>query len=266
VSAFSEAPSGYGMQPYCGSPPSPDSLLTRWNGDPLLIAALLLLLAAYVAFNGRRSGGEPTVAPWRQGCFCVGWGLGALALISPLCALSVSLFSARVAQHMLIATIVAPLIALGLPGRSARGQALPAAAVYAACLWVWHAPGPYVATFHSDVVYWLMHVTTFAAALWLWRALLDGSGDRLAGFVAASALTTGQMGLLGAILTFSARPLYPPHQLTTQVWGLTPLEDQQLGGAVMWIPAGLIFVGALAFAFTEALRRAEARAIGRSLA
>lgn len=261
--ALSEAFSAYGLQPYCGLPPSPAGLLVRWNGDPLLIVVLLLALSAYAVLTGRRSA-ERTIPPWRRACFYAGWGLGALALVSPLCALSVALFSARVAQHMLLTTVVAPLIALGLP--RARGQAIWAALAYAVCLWIWHAPGPYVATFQSDAVYWLMHATTFAAALWLWSLLLNGSGKRLAGFVAASALTTGQMGLLGAILTFSARSLYLPHQLTTQAWGLTPLEDQQLGGAVMWIPAGLIFVGALAFAFTQALRRAETRALGRSAA
>lgn len=258
---FSDAPSGYGLHPYCGLPPSPDSLLSRWNLDPPLIAALLLLLAVYGVLGRReRQGGRP-VPVWRQGCFYAGWALGALTLTSPLCAWSVSLFSARVAQHMLLTTVVAPLVALGLP--RARGGALWAALAYAVCLWVWHAPGPYVATFQSDAVYWTMHATTFAAALWLWTGLLNGSSERLAGFFAASVLTTGQMGLLGAILTFSARPLYLPHQLTTQAWGLTPLEDQQLGGAVMWIPAGVIFVGALAFAFAWALRRAEARALAR---
>ena len=113
-------------------------------------------------------------------------------------------------------------------------------------------------------VYWLMHLTLFGAAVWLWSALLDAPGEHLGSFVAASALTTLQMGLLGAILTFASRPLYPPHQSTTLAWGLTPLADQQLGGVVMWIPAGLIFVVAFTVAFTQAMRRAETRTLGPS--
>jgi putative membrane protein len=148
----------------------------------------------------------------------------------------------------------------------ARLGPLWSAAAFAAMLWFWHAPGPYTATFESDLVYWLMHLTTFGAACWLWSALLDGAAGRLAGFVAATVLTTGQMGLLGAVITFAGRPLYPPHQFTTLAWGILPMTDQQLGGVIMWVPAGVIFAGALAFAFTEALRRAEGGGVSGSLA
>jgi putative membrane protein len=70
--------------------------------------------------------------------------------------------------------------------------------------------------------------------------------------------TTLQMGFLGALLTFSARPLYAVHALTTPAWGLSPLADQQLGGIIMWIPAGAIFVGAIVGAVAVMLRHAEA--------
>lgn len=258
----------YPFTPYCGSPPTPASLLHRWNLDPVLIAVLALGAAAY-AWSAARRGGP---APWRRACFYAGWAVGSLALVSPLCPLSVSLFSARVGQHMILTSVAAPLVALGRPlslirprlDRWAAEHALPAAAAFALCLWTWHMPGPYLATFQSDTVYWLMHVTTIAAAFWLWSALLDGEPERLAAFAAASALTTGQMGLLGAVITFAGHPLYVPHLFTTQAWGLTPMADQQLGGAVMWVPAGVILAGALAFAFTEAMRRAETRALARS--
>ena len=274
----------YAFTPYCGAPVGPDAVLQRWNLDPILLTALLLTLVAYAACSGLRLVDRGRVAAWRQGCFYAGWTIGALAVVSPLCPLSVSLFSARVAQHMLLASIVAPLVALGRPGallaagiarltgRPAgttgarlKSQPLTAAAVFAIALWVWHAPGPYTATFESDAVYWLMHLTLFGAALWLWSALLDTPGERLGSFVAASALTTVQMGLLGAIITFAARPLYPPHEFTTFAWGLTPLEDQQLGGVVMWVPAGIILVVSMTVAFVQALARAEMRALGRSV-
>lgn len=252
------------LTPYCGAPPSPGDWLQRWNLDPVLIAVLALVGAVY--FSRARL---TQSSGWRRVAFHIGWVTAVLALISPLCPLSVSLFSARVGQHMLLTTIAAPLIALGRPERilpaAARAHSpLTAAVAFAALLWVWHAPGPYAATFASDIVYWAMHVSLFGAALWLWVALLNGAADRLAGQVAAILLTTGQMGLLGAIVTFAGAPLYWPHAFTTAVWGLSPLEDQQLGGVLMWVPAGGILVIGLGLAFCKTLLQAESRALARS--
>jgi putative membrane protein len=182
---------------------------------------------------------------------------------------------------MWLATVAAPLVALGRPwalrrpwalwrsrrgGRGDEGHAGPvlAAAAFAAALWFWHAPAAYTATFQSDAVYWAMHVTTFAAAVWLWSGLIDGPREALGPFAIATLLTTGQMGLLGALITFADRPLYPPHRLTTYAWGLTPLADQQLGGVVMWVPAGALLAAGFAWAFLQTLRRAEARALRRA--
>jgi cytochrome c oxidase assembly factor CtaG len=79
----------------------------------------------------------------------------------------------------------------------------------------------------------------------------------------ASLVSTVQMGLLGALITLAPRPLYAPHLLTTDAWGLAPLEDQQLGGLVMWIPGGVAYVvGALAVARTW-LSRPPALAIAQ---
>jgi putative membrane protein len=203
---------------------------------------------------------------WRRAAFVAGWTASALAVVSPLCPLSVSLFSARIAQHMWLASVAAPLVALGLPPRLADRlgrRPVLAAATFAAVLWFWHAPAPYTATFQSDAVYWAMHVTTFAAAVRLWAGLLGGPRDGLGPFALATLATTGQMGLLGALITFAGRTLYPPHFATTYAWGLSPLADQQLGGVVMWIPAGVLMAAGFAWAFTQTLRRAEARQLER---
>ncbi len=238
----------YPFAPYCGAPPTPDALFQRWNFDPFLIGGLLAVLALYAALrpvDGADRG--------RARLFYLGWCIGSAALISPLCALSVALFSARVGQHMLLATVVAPLIAaarplesvvrrwprLKGPGTLQAKHAWVAALTFAGALWFWHAPLPYVATFRWDTAYWLMHVTTFAAALWLWSALL-GSRRRMIDNASALAITSLQMGVLGAVITFAPRPLYAPHLLTAWAWGVSPLVDQQLGGAIMWVPAGVI--------------------------
>lgn len=232
--------------PYCGSPPSPDALLGRWNLDPVLIGGLLLLLALYLI--GRRR--LPPAQRRGLGAFVAGWAVGAAALVSPLCPLSVSLFSARVGQHMLLILVAAPLVALGRPGAvlraafgrasPARGAPLSAAALFLALLWLWHAPGPYAATFSSAALYWVMHLSLFFSALWLWSELLGAPAS--AAQLGAAALTMMQMGFLGALITLAPRPLYGPHLLTTFAWGLDPLQDQQLGGAIMWIPGAVVFL------------------------
>lgn len=233
--------------PYCGAPPLPEALWSRWNLDPALILGLLALAALYAAGAGKAG-----IGGGRRALFAAGWVVTALALLSPLCALSVSLFAARVGQHMVLALAAAPLVAAGRPVaaftatvglRAPRPQPAPIAAglAFAGLIWLWHAPLPYAATFESDAIYWAMHLTTFAAAVWLWTALID-HGERLLAAALAALGAAVQMGLLGALITFAPRPLYAPHLATTIAWGLSPLQDQQLGGAIMWVPGCVVFL------------------------
>ena len=246
---------GGSPESYCGAPPLPAELWARWNLDPLLIGTLVIVMlvalrAAMQALDG---------CHWSPKTFVAGWAIGAAALISPLCALSVSLFSARVGQHMILAAVVAPLIAIGLPPpRSGIGQnSLAAAAAFTVALWVWHSPSPYAATFASPVTYWAMHLTVFGTALWLSRSVVHAPRHRLGVATAATLLAGTQMALLGAAIAFARSPLYAPHWLTTRRWGLAPLQDQQLGGAIMWIPAGLIVAAAIVVPLGRVLRDGE---------
>jgi putative membrane protein len=239
----------YNAIPYCGSPPVPGSV--TWNVDPILW--LILTIGALVyAIASRRSRGD---APARheQICFALGWTILALALISPICNLSVALFSARVGQHMILSLIAAPLLVLGradvlvlravgmqsdIPNRT---EAYAAPLAFALTLWVWHAPGPYDATFVSHIIYWTMHVTLFAAAIALWRVLLRGVTYQPVSALIASAFTGAQMCALGVLFTFASHPLFPVHAATTWVWGWTQVQDQQFGGLLMWVPGGMVF-------------------------
>jgi putative membrane protein len=224
--------------PYCGTPPSPGELLQRFNLDPILIATLVVLACAHVyAIHESNRRGRVYAA--------CGWLIAAIALISPLCALSVTLFSARIAQHMILVLVAAPLIALGWPRQSPSVTTWPlwtAATVFMICLWCWHMPTPYAATFTATAVYWSMHVTLFGSSVVLWSELIHHPPRRTALVLAAGLLSSVQMGLLGAVLALARRPLFYPHFLTTQVWGLTPLQDQQLGGTLMWVPGILLFL------------------------
>ncbi len=222
--------------PYCGTPPSPGELLSRFNLDPPLILALLALAIAHLS----------RVNSARERCYATaGWAIAAAAFVSPLCALSVSLFTARIAQHTILLLGAAPLIALGLPRRRPPRTTVGlwvAACGFLMALWFWHMPIPYDSTFASTTLYWLMHITLFGSAIALWRELLQHAPMRAADALIVATFTSLQMSLLGAVLTLASTPLFYSHLLTTQQWGLSPLEDQQLGGVLMWVPGMLLFV------------------------
>ena len=118
---------------YCGPAAVPGDLLARWNLDPLLMAALAAL--AIVIASGRVAN---TRAGWTSLL------LMATIFISPLCALSSALFSARVLHHVLLIAAVAPLLALAFPVQRFPSPGLAAlVSLHTVILWVWHMPAPY---------------------------------------------------------------------------------------------------------------------------
>lgn len=225
--------------PFCGLPPLPGEL--AWNTDPWLLGVLAAGLAwGMVRASSRR-------------LMLAGWTILALALVSPVCSLAVALFSVRVGQHLFVMLVAAPLIALALRARPASSAGLAgSAALLAVVLWLWHLPGPYAWTFRSDLAWWAMHTSLFGIAIWFWHGVVRAS--RADAALLSGLATAAQMGALGAFLTFAPRPLFLPHALTTLPWGLTPLEDQQLGGLLMWVPGGVAFAGLALLALSRTLR------------
>lgn len=224
--------------PYCGAAPAPSELLGRWNLDPAVLAVLAL---AGIAFALHRAGG----GKGRDGLLALAAAVLTIAFVSPLCALSSALFSARVAHHGLLVVVAAPLLAFGLPPQDRLRPSLAAVTgVHAVTLWAWHAPGPYAWALSHDLGYWIMQATLLGSAMAFW-----GGVRRAGGLPAAAALlaTLIQTGLLGALITFASEPLYAPHLRTTLAFGLSPLADQQLAGLIMWAPmAGAYLLAALA--------------------
>lgn len=219
--------------PYCGTGPAPADLWFRWNVDPPLLALLAASIVAIGLFGRDR---RSRISGWTAVAVL------AIGFASPLCALSSALFSARTAHHLLLMLVAAPLIARAMPGR-ARGL-IPAAMAQTLVLWAWHAPAAYASALSSDAVYWAMQLSLLGSAVWFWSALRGATTPAiLLGLLA----TMVQSGLLGAVLTFAPEPVYVPHLLTAGLWGMTPLEDQQLAGLIMWvIGAGGYLVAALA--------------------
>lgn len=225
--------------PYCGAGPVPAELWARWNLDPVALAMLAVLGGALLATSENR---RPAIA-----------ALLALAVIfvSPLCALSSALFAARTVHHVLLVAAAAPLIACALP-RAPRAPHLAAwTASFVAVFWAWHAPAAYGWAMSSDLAYALMQASLLLTATMAWRAVRVA---RPAGAVCALLATTVLMGLVGALLTFAPRALYAPHALTTAAWGLTPLEDQQTAGLIMWIPAAGVYLACALSILSRVLR------------
>lgn len=235
--------------PYCGTPPAPSSL--HWNHAPVLAGVFVAGFALQFLISMSTS---------RRLAFATGWLLLALCFLSPLCNLSVALFSARATQHAILVLLGTPLIAFSM--RSAipfhSGRLLAANVAFMLTLWFWHMPSSLDGTLLNNWVYWAMNVSIVSAATWLWRETFNADG--LPAF--ASVTFTGiQMTMLGAVLTFAATPLYSVYAVTTAPWALSQLDDQRLGGLIMWIPAGSLIVVYSAVALWLWLERFNTRGV-----
>ena len=227
-------------EPYCGPAPTPDTLLTSWNSDPVLLSALA---AIGIAGMWRLREAHPADAGLRRGGFALAGAATFIAFVAPLCALTVALFSARTLHHLVLLGVIAPALAIAFPFRW-RATSVSFLAV-SGVLWAWHVPAVYTAAWNHDALYWLMQIALIGTAWAFWSSVLanafDTRDDALETLSASAAVAglAGQMGLIGAVLTFAPQILYPEHLALTAPFGLTPLADQQLAGLIMWVPGML---------------------------
>jgi cytochrome c oxidase assembly factor CtaG len=123
------------------------------------------------------------------------------------------------------------------------------------------------ATLDNEFIHALQHISFFATALLFWWAIMHSRARASNYGLAVLYLFTTALhsGLLGALLTFAQKTFYPSYAETTRWWGLTPLEDQQLGGIIMWIPAGLVYVIAGLALFAGWLRSTDAKELKPAL-
>jgi putative membrane protein len=228
--------------PYCGPAPAPSAIYAAWNLDPFLLLAL-----AGAAWLLRA---QPTRVQ-------VGLGLLTLAYVSPICALSAGLFSARSIHHLVVVFGAAPTLAEAVRGHRVP---LPAAFVlHLAVFWMWHLPAVYQSALSSDLVYWVGQAALLGSSVLFWAALFRRDCSGPAAFFALAAMMM-QMALLGAILTFARYAVYAPHSLTTQQYELSPLEDQQLAGLIMWVGSLPVTVAAGWPVLTRLLARLQREA------
>jgi putative membrane protein len=263
----------------------------RWSFEPGSVAALAVAALLYAVGQRRLHRRAPAVLPATAvAAFWSGLVVVAVALVSPIHTLGSALFTAHMVQHELLMVVAAPLVALGrsglamraaLPGVARRPLArlarrscvrvlvrvlaspIAAAGLHAAAVIVWHVPAAFAATIADDWVHAAQHASFFGTALLFWWAVLEPKNAH-ADLVArlGAVFATGVVGaVVGALLTVAPTPWYPVYAYTTAAFGLTPLEDQQLGGLVMWVPAGLAYVAAGLALAARALRTPSARAV-----
>ena len=273
-----------------GQPHDWHDLARAWSFEPLVIISLTITALLFIIGLYRLK--RRSIRTWETLCFAGGWLALFIALVSPVHAWGRVLFSAHMSQHEILMLVAAPLLVLGRPliaflwalplnwsrrlGNAAknvwvnrvwRTLTIPLVAwlVHAIALWTWHIPAFFEATLYSETVHTFQHLSFLLSALLFWWAIIHGPQGAMGYGAAVLYLFTTSVhsGALGALITVAGSVWYPSYAPLTASWGLTPLEDQQLGGLIMWIPASLVYVIAGLALFAGWLRESDLRAARR---
>jgi len=228
-------------------------------------------LAALGALYGWRARGAdaPPVGRTRPALFGSALALMFMALNGWLHDLSDSyLFSAHMAQHLILAMGVAPLLVMGTPGWMLRpllrnqplatiarrlSNPLICFAIFNVVLIGWHLPPLYNAAMAHHSVHIVQHLLLLAASVIMWWPVLSPLPElpRLSypGQMLYLFLMTIPMSLVSVAIAYSGSILYPAYASAPRVTRLSPMEDQMLGGLTMWIPGGLYFFAVISVIF-----------------
>jgi putative membrane protein len=220
------------------------------------------------------------LAPRQVVCFFLGLLIAALALLSPLHALGESaLLSAHMVQHLAITQVVPPLLLLGIPGWMLRPllrqpgvrdvartllNPLTAFGLFNLVFAAWHVPVIYDLSLHVPLLHAIEHGLFLTLAVVAWWPVLGPAPEFPRLPYGAQVLYLFFQSLpptiLGAIISLTERPLYATYWAAPRMGflgfaSLTPLEDQQLGGLIMWIPGALGYFLVLSVVFFLWLER-----------
>jgi cytochrome c oxidase assembly factor CtaG len=278
---------------HAGQPLAPHDLWRSWSVEPGVVIPLALTAVLYargiIEFS-RRATRTGAVVQREMLFVAAGFFVFTAALISPIHAAGGILFSAHMIQHELLMGIAAPLLVLGKPAvpllfglpesmRRPVGHAfshgairkvwdnltrpLAAFVLHAFAIWIWHAPILYDASVANSAVHGAQHISFIVTAILFWWSIFPaGHQVRPRGSaIIALFLTALHTTLLGALLTVPDAPMYSAyHDAITRAWGLTALEDQQLGGIIMWVPGGIVYLAAALYLMFKWLTASESRA------
>ena len=213
--------------------------------------------------------------------FSAGYVVLTLALVSPLDRGAAYLFTLHMLQHMLLLLVAPPLLALAVPPtllgwvfqRPALRRVLralwapvPAFVLYNGVLLAWHVPAAYDATLRSPWIHATEHATFVAAGVIFWGVIVSPApalvrasyGLRLALLLGADVVNF----VLGFALAFAGRSFYTPYTEVGRLWGLSPLDDLKLGGALMWVMGQMMYAVPMLILINVILWRDKGRGAG----
>ena len=215
--------------------------------------------------------------PMQRAMFYAGLTVMFLSLNGPLHDLSDTyLFSAHMVQHLVLTLIVPPLLIAGTPGdmlrpalriravaSAARAVTAPFACfmIFNVVMIVWHLPPMYNLAMAHHPIHIVQHLSFLVAATLMWWPYLSPLPElpRLAypGQMLYSFLMTIPMSLVAACIVIADSLLYPAYASAARITSLSPMEDQKLGGLIMWVPGGILFAIVMTFVFFKWAARAE---------
>jgi putative membrane protein len=267
-----------------------------WNSEvwlPVLLATTCWWYALGRWRMPARVAASPRVGRTQIAAFAAGMLSLVIALESPIDTIAEDLFSVHMVQHLLLMLVAAPLFVWSRPlvaflwamergtrkalGRLWAGRGVGRVFAFLTSpisVWIsfcglfafWHLPGPYAWALTHEFVHVLEHLCFFMSAFAFWSIVIEPSGRRRLDcgatllFVATAAVLSS---LPGALMILTSRPFYAVHAAGAARWGLTPIEDQQLAGLIMWIPAGFVYIAAILVLFGLWMRAAERRSTAR---
>jgi putative membrane protein len=249
----------------------------HWTVHPSTVIGIAALGALY-AWRAREVGGNVGPTPAQRAAFGLGLVVLFVALNGPIHDLSDSyLFSVHMVQHLLLTMLVTPLLIIGTPASMLRpalahprvmavakrittGSA--AFVLFNVTLIAWHLPPLYNLAMKNHDVHIAQHLCFIATSVLMWWPLLS----RVPELPALSrplqllyiCLLMIPMSVIGMIITYADEVLYPAYETAPRMWGLSPLEDQLIGGLIMWIPGSLIYIALLTVVFFKWARESEA--------
>jgi putative membrane protein len=237
------------------------TIWSAWSIAPAVTLPLLAFGALYAAGAFRRVAEphESRALSCETMAAAAAMFLLAIALVSPLCRLSAALASVHMIQHIVLVALAPPLIVVAAPvqtlgaglrrtkrmisssgWRERWNRPLIAAGAYGILIWFWHVPATYELALTSAGWHLLYLGSLLLVSLWFWTCVVRTRSTGAAAL--ALLLTMVHTGLLGALLTFASWPLYPIMSGGAIAFGLSPIEDQQLAGLIMWVPMGMIYL------------------------
>jgi putative copper resistance protein D len=273
-------------------PPSPASLLLGWTFEPLPTLGIVAALLWWWWAVRRVNAAHPTkpVPRVRTAAFVGGMAAVAVALLSGIDRYDTTLFSVHMTQHVLLTLVAAPLIAVSGPvtlllrvaapetrrrvilpvlhARVTRFLAFPVVAwiLFAGVMWVSHFSALFDAALEDPLIHDLEHALYLGSALLFWwpAAAVDPAPWRMThpARLLYVFLQMTQNTFLSVVILNTQTVLYPHYATVQRPWGPSPLEDQGMAAALMWVAGDLLFLAAI-FAILTGWSRAEDRGSAR---